>query len=331
MKHDLVDVNKNLDICSKSILPIYDIFEIKIFQKLDYAYLDRLAQIWMMDAGNSAECSWPKEYFEKYRTFYNSKFVNKLLYFYDINHLLGAISDRFSMVEGVISEIYQHLTYPVEENAQYVRAIRNSDLNVASITAELYAIYIYLCSAMDLITKVIYELDNIDKISYKTYPKMKSENILWKKSYSFVNRFSGDNIFNPTDSLLEIQDLRNQIIHNGGFDYRLWIYDCFTKDGRMDKVIFLPDVDNGHIIKSTNRKNFYSQGRTANQCLIYQVYDFCYIFNETVKQIYKLYNTNKISDVLFTERYLSYISFKMRHIPKEKYDSFFNEIAKIKK
>lgn len=327
----LNEVYQILDDCSDSILPIYDIFEKKIFKKLSYNMFSGFFQSWMVDAGCSVECSWSKDCFEKFHRVYNSSFVNKLLYYFDLSYLLSSIQDRFMMVKGVMADIYSYLTYPVVGNGDYTNAIRNSNLNVETIIAELYSVYIYLCSAMDLLTKVVYEFENIEKLRFSNYPKMSSTNKIWKGSYPFIKKFAGSNIFNPTANINEIIDLRNRIIHNGGFDYQLWIYDCFTKDGKIENVIFLPDVEKGHIVKSTNRNNFYSQNRTANNHLVEQVYDFCFIFKETVKQIESIYDTKDLADEVFTKRYLSFISYKIKQIPKEKMNSFYEEVAKINK
>lgn len=326
---NLNEVYQILDDCSNSMLSIYDIFEKKIFKKLSYDMFSGFVQLWMMDAGCSVENSWSKECFEKFRRAYNCRLVNMILYYFDLSHLLSSIQDRFTMVNGIISDIYSYLTYPVLANGNYTDATRNSDLNVATLTAELYSVYIYLCSSMDLLTKVVYELENIDELRFSNYPKMLSTNKIWKGSYSFIKKFAGSNIFNLTANINEVIDLRNRIIHNGGFDYQLWIYDCLTKDGKIENVIFLPDVDNGNLVKSTNRKCFYSQNRTANNCLVEQVYDFCFIFKETVKQIESIYDTKDLADEVLTKRYLSFISYKIKQIPKEKMNSFYEEVAKI--
>lgn len=319
-------VYKWLDDSVNCILPLYDLVEIKVLKRLDYDTLSSLIPLWMMDAGSSEESSWSKDLFDKFRSAYNCKTVNRVLYYFDLAHLLSALQDRFRLVKGALSNVYWYLTYPTC-GGKYVTAIRNSDLKVASITSELYSVYIYLCSSMDLLTKIIFELENMEAIDFNSYPKLRSENINYKRSYSFVKKFTGGNLFTPTISLYEIIELRNRIIHNGGFDYSLWIYDCFTKDDKVESVIFLPDTIDGHIVKSVNRRNFYSQSRTANSILVEHVLDFCFLFMETVKQTCTLYKTEDISDKRLTERYLTFVMNKLKKISHKDYDSFFADVA----
>lgn len=301
--------------CSNSILPLYDLVEKKVFKRLDYSRLAPHIQQWMMNAGSSEESSWSKELFDRFRKAYCCRTVNRILYYFDLTHLLGAIQDRFSLIEGAMRRVYSHLTYPSNSN-KYVRAVRNSNIEVATTSSELYSVYIYMYSSMDLLTKTIFELDNMGTINYNSYPKLKSENVNYKRSFPFVKKFTGNNLFAPSSLLCEIIELRNRVIHNGGFDYSLWVYDCFSKDDTEESVIFLPDVIDGHIVKSVNRRNFYSQNRKANNILIEQVIDYCFLFKETVKQVITLYDEKDRADIKLTERYLSYILRKVSKIPQ---------------
>lgn len=311
---------------SNSILPLYNLVEKKIFRRLDYDRLSCIIQHWMMDAGSSEESSWSKEMFDKYRDAYNCRTVNRILYYFDLTHLLGAIQDRFRLVEGSMKRVYTHLTYPTS-GEKYVNAVRNSDTEVFATSSELYSVYMFLCSSMDLLTKIIFELDNMKTINFNSYPKLRSAKVNYKRSFPFVKKFTGSNLFVPTSSLFEIIELRNRIIHNGGFDYSLWVYDCITKNDTIESVIFLPDAIDGHIVKSVNRRNFYSQNRSVNNILVEQVIDFCLLFKETVKQVNALYDEKDIADIMLTERYLTYLMYKLRKIPRKDWDSFLSNVV----
>lgn len=191
-------------------------------------------------------------------------------------------------------------------------AMRNSNLKASALLSELYAIYIYLCSSMDILTKVIIELEHIDDIKYDKYPRLKCEGKNYNSAYPFTKKFKGKTIFNKNDCIFEIQEIRNRIIHDGGFDYSLWIYDCVTQQGAVEHIIFLPDVKDGHIEKSINRKSFYSQRRTANECLLKHIIEYCCLFIDTVKQTCVLYNPNITPDTSLTERYINYVSTLLR-------------------
>lgn len=299
-------VYRNLDSCINSILPLYDIVENKIFKKLDYDFLKSFVPTWMDEAGNGEESTLSKDKFGKSVHGLNSKTVNRILYYFDFTHLLGALQDRFRMVKANMNDVYSFLTYPTS-TTRYASAVRNTSLYEASCLSELYSIYIFLCSSMDLLTKVIYELDNFDSIDFKEYPHLKSENHIYKKNYSFVYKLNGNNIFNPTEYIFEICELRNRVVHNGSFDYSLWIYECCTEDNKIERVIFLPDVKDGHIEKYVNRNNFYHQNRTVNMCLVEQVLEFSTLFLSTVSQVCTIYSEQNISDITLTERYLGYV------------------------
>lgn len=169
---------------------------------------------------------------------------------------------------------------------------------------------------MDLMTKVIYELDNFDSVTFNKYPRLNSEKVIYRKTFSFVKKLSGKNIFNPTEYIYEICELRNRVVHNGSFDYSLWIYDCCTENDEIESVIFLPDVKDGHIVKYINRKNFYHQNRTVNMILVEQVLEFCSLFLSTVNQVSSIYKEQDISDFTLTSRYLQFIMKIIKKIDK---------------
>lgn len=311
----LQEAYTRLDSCVNSILPLYDIVKNKVFKKLDYNFIMKAIPMWMEEAGNGEESTLSKEFFEEFVKKLNSKTANRILYYFDFTHLLSALQDRFRMVKGNMSEVYSLLTYPTS-TTQYVSAVRNTSLYEASRLSDLYSIYIYLCSSMDLMTKVIYELDNFDSVTFNKYPRLNSEKVIYRKTCSFVKKLSGKNIFNPTEYIYEICELRNRVIHNGSFDYSLWIYDCCTENDKIESVIFLPDVKDGHIVKYINRNNFYHQNRTVNMILVEQVLEFCSLFLSTVNQVSSIYKEQDISDFTLTSRYLQFIMKIIKKIDK---------------
>lgn len=297
-----------LDDSANSIIPLFEIAEKNIFTKIDYSLLSSYCPLWMIDAGCSSESIWSKDKFENYRGRIKSRTVNRILYYQDVNHLIGSLQDRFNMAKGALNDVFQVLTYPLTGKGSYVTAIRNSNLKVSTLLSELFAIYIYLCSSMDILTKVIIELEHIKDIMYDKYPKLKCEGKNYNSAYPFTKKYKGKNIFTKNGCISEIQDIRNRIIHDGGFDYSQWIYDCITKQGAVEHVIFLPDVKDGHIEKSINRRSFYSQGRTANEILLKHIIDYCGLFINTVRQACKLYDSHISPNSSLTERYISYVS-----------------------
>lgn len=306
-----------LDECAEELVPVYDIFERHIFKDIDYDTICDIMPRWTAEAGCDEESTWSKQLFEHFCQTFNSRVFNMMLYYADTNLLVAALQDRFMMIKGAMKLFYKSMNYPIVENRRYRKCTRRSnDGELPNKFAALYSTFIYMCSAMDLITKVIYELESIDKLNFKKYPKMKSADVLYKRSHSFVNKFDGLTIFSHFEPLDEIMEIRNRIVHNGGFGYRQWIYKGVIDSTHVEDFIFLPDVKDGHIEKYGNHMNFYSQGRTANNALVEYVHDFAVCCFETIMRIKYLYDIPCMSNAETTFRY-------MRRF-KESYDKAYD-------
>lgn len=235
----------------------------------------------------------------------------------DTNMLVAALQDRFMMIGASMSEFYQHMTYPVIEGDGYLRGFRSSSSQDAIVFSLLYSTFIYMCSAMDIMTKVIYELEHVGEVSFRKYPRLKSEGKLYNRSYPFIDKFDGLTIYAKFEPLDEIQEIRNRIVHNGGFDYRQWIYNCDVDDNHGENIIYLPDIDKGHIIKSKNRSSFYSQCNKANKMLVEYVNDFAVCSFETLERLKMIYDVEDTSNEELTVRYMRMLIYKKaRHFFK---------------
>lgn len=300
-----------LEDCAEELVSVYDIFERHIFKDINYNIIYKMMPRWTAEAGCDEESTWSKHTFEQFCQTFNSRVFNMMLFFADTNLLVAALQDRFSMIRGAMKMFYENFESPIIENKRYIACTRSSDSGKYSAKfAALYSTFIYMCSAMDLMTKIIYELESIDKLDFKKYPKMKSADVLFKRSYSFVSKFVGLTIFSHFEPLDEIMEIRNRIVHNGGFGYRQWIYRGMIDDYHQEDFILLPDVKDGHFEKYGNRMNFYSQGRTANNALAEYVHDFSVCSFETINRIKCLYDvpdkSNEETTFRYMRRYIGY-------------------------
>lgn len=302
---------ETLEECSEACVPIYDVFHRNIFRRLDGYEMESHMPIWIMEAGNGEESKCSKEEFEKLCRYNNCVALNQLLYSSDTDLLMAALQDRFGMVGTSMLEFYKRMTYPVIEGDGYLRGFRSSSPQDTIIFSLLYSVFIYMCSAMDLMTKVIYELEYINEVSFKRYPRLKSHGILYKRAYPFVKKFDGLTIFANFEPLDEIQEIRNRIVHNGGFDYSPWIYNVDIDENNGENIIYLPDMKDGHLEKHLNRCSFYSQCNKANKMLVEYVNDFAVCSFETLYRIKSLYDVYDSSNKDLISRYLSILSRKI--------------------
>lgn len=307
--------------CAEECVLLYDIFEDHIFGKMDYSLESSFIPLWTLEAGCDEESPLSKDNFETLRKTFDFQVINKMLFFSDTNLLIAALQDRFAMIEESLDFFYRGMTYPMDENMKYDSAVRNSSSMDAIKFSNLYSIFVYMCSAMDLITKIVAELETIDSIKYDNYPKMKSRNVLYNRNLPFLSKFTGKNIFTKNNVIDEIQEIRNRIVHNGGFGYRQWIYEGFSDNVNV-QFILLPDMENGRFVKSKNRANFYSQGRTANNYVIKYVHTFAEYFYTTIKQIVKIYPISNMANKELSYRYI-------RHFTK-KYSKAMSDYIKEK-
>ena len=294
----IVYVHNILNNIQDDCIVLYDNFKNHIFSDIDYSVIEGVVPMWIRNAGNTAECGFSKELFEKIVAANNNVLTNKFLYVYDCNMMIAALQDRFSMIGVLVEKFYSKMSaeslYKMEDFDSATMSISEMDTD---IFAYLNSIFIFLGSSFDLLTKVGSELKNIDKTDYLSYPKLKSKNIQFGDFKLIHNDLKKETIFCRPNIVKQIESIRNRIVHDGSFDFRQIIYiGHIEKDDYSESCIMFPDFEDCQFASYKNRRNFYSESSRINLILPNMLIEILEVILETIKKINSIYSKERFSN-----------------------------------
>lgn len=272
---------------SEGVVPLYDAIEVFFFQDVDFQKLKYILPLWMMDAGRTSESSMDKVTYEKLRMVYNDPLSNRVIHWFDVQGLLVALQDRVVAVRNYLEIIYKYLSpYCLYEDSEYEASTRVLDDTSDKVHTAINNVFVSMCSAFDLITKVVYECSQYDSKGFAEYKKLKcrKDNILYKKSnYGFDELKAEGLLFSDPVCVRTACSFRDEFIHNGSWDYRCAIYYPFVDGEPVEPFVVMPDVDpDGHLVTSGSRNKFYSKSDKINVVLPGLVKDLMEVLNKTI-------------------------------------------------
>ena len=276
----LVEINSEM-------IDIHEYVQQLVFSDIDYYAIIPLVPLWIRHAGHSEESCMDKLSFEKHIKSNENVLTNKFLYYHDIEALTNSVQNRFSIIGKMIDSLFSRLSGKLKYNYKdYDEVVFSRD---AETHAVLNTIIINVCSCLDILTKLTYELNSITEVSFDKYPKLKSKDILYSysKRLPLKYRQDGSLFCDSTPVVIRMfESLRNEIVHNGTLDFDYTIY--YGKKGEdYDTWIFFPEFDKSGVLASYNaRKKFYPDySKTFNTELPKMVNDFLTISLETLALI----------------------------------------------
>lgn len=129
----------------------------------------------------------------------------------------------------------------------------------------LYSLIIQVHSMFDILTKIVYEFENI-KDCTTTYKKLASNKILFGKSYMLTKIDKNGTIFEKNRLVSIFKSLRNEIVHNATWEMNPKIFFRIEDSILKERCIYLPDFDfDGKLVSFVNRKRFFSEGKKVNE------------------------------------------------------------------
>lgn len=290
-------------------ISLYSLWENHIFNDINFCEIKSLIPLWLSDSGRSCESTIDKKTFEKYLRRNNNELTHRILYFYDVQYILSALQDRIQSVKYIIVELYKIVSYH-SKYSEIDNAIKQMDDKASIAHVLINAVFVNLASALDLFTKFIYEIENIEHIDFSTYKKIRSRdnNILFMRYKPLHEDLEcKDMIFcKPVCRTLSlIQSLRDEYVHNGAWDYREAIYNAIKRDVVVETFILLPDMDeNGNFIASKSRNKFYSKKEKINLTLLDYIMETMKIFQNTINKLKELYPTKGFNN---NSKFMDYV------------------------
>ena len=246
-------------------------------------YYDILSFVpqWIPYAGIDSELKISKEHFEKLVAKIDDENTFKLLYYYDIDYLIGTIQNSIQESRNLFCEFYKEFNInnfmlaekPFNENSVMFASGRL----VTSVFSKINQLFISLYSQLDFITKLAFEIENF-QTEFTKYTKLKSSNLLFgnNKKLTYSDSEKTSTLFEKSARNIQIiQTLRNEIVHNASLQNIQKIYQVFNNDKLIEKFILIPDFDkNGNIKSFKNRKRFFDSDIKLNQILPDLLSDF---------------------------------------------------------
>lgn len=290
-------------IIDENIILLYDNINSFLFQDIDYVKIISNIPLWVSQVGISPEFNCTKDWYEKLRRNETHPIFGKFIYYYDLNNKISAIQDRFIAVMMFMRQLFDIVPSETKyDNKQYINAIRSSGIKETEAHILLNYIFVAYASIFDLMSKIAVEQFEFNKYNFSNYKKMRSADILYKKSLNNIDpslKVDGM-LFSEPSVIRQIESFRNEFIHNGTWDFRCSVYELFINKELKDVIIYSPDMDElGNFISSGSRNKFYSQANRINIQLPGIIEEATIILKNTINQLSSLYRANttmKIND-----------------------------------
>lgn len=272
------------------IVSLHDDVQNSVFCDIDYYAVVDLAKLWFRDAGHSQESATSRALFEKYVAANDNYITHKFLYYHDCESLVNALQNRFIVVDDLLNEIYKHISPRLKHLInEYDDVIYTASRDTTVVYSYINSIIINLASSCDLMTKIAFELEGMDKVDFSRYPKMKSSNVLYGHAKGLPDELKIDGTYfakvRPIP-VKKVESFRDEIIHNGSMDFYYNVYHGM-KDGELESWILWPEFTKEGTFATYNaRKKFYSDAKsTLNEQLPILIRDFLAISLKTIKVI----------------------------------------------
>lgn len=276
------------------IVQLHDEVLKNVFTDIDYNLVVGLIPMWMRDAGHSQESAMSRGFFEKLVGANNNCFVHKFLYYFDCEMLVNALQNRFNTVEVMFTQVFDILT-PIlrHKYLDYDNVIFAINEDTERVNAYINTIIISLASSCDIMTKIAVELNGMSTVDFVRYPKMLSANVIYGNYKGLPDNLKKDGTYFANSrpvSIVKIETLRNEIVHNGSLDFHAMLYHG-VKEDEIDNWILSPAFkEDGNFESYCGRKKFYDDPeRTWNSELPKMVYDFLLVSQATLQLLLKTY------------------------------------------
>lgn len=219
-------------------------------------------------AGLNSECGLSKDDFSKLlETTTNIAEVYTAMYLFDCRKLVSGIQECSKEVVELQGEFFRSLN--MEE--LFVPPLREEDGTrwttspaVTKIFALLGFIYIRLHSLLDYSTKLALEIGSL-KSDFSRYPRLSSTGRLYGDRGRVHFNHKKGTLFESCPDLVEIETVRNHIIHDGLLDDMPKVYKVISDGVCVEKYILFPDRSaEGRFESFRNRNLFYGREDKIN-------------------------------------------------------------------
>lgn len=254
------------------LVVLYDKFRDLYFSDLDLYYREHSNMpAGLLKGGQSSDILIGKESFEKLKDKFEPFFLslNKHIYVNDCQYLVSTVQNLIHSVEYCfiqyfikLSQIEVSDTFINESDVLQVNSQQSMDL---VFYVETFFTKIY--SVLDMMVKIVYELEN-PLNTFHNMSKLKSAEKLWGDRKRIQINKLANSIFEDCTTIKMIESLRNEVVHNGSWEFRPSVYLKFVNNEVTERYMLFPDFYEGRLSTVKNRKHFFSTDTKVNDILI---------------------------------------------------------------
>lgn len=213
------------------------------------------------EGGFSPEMTFDRNSFANYVKRFSFEEARRLIYLDDLRYLTESFDETYNQAVSSLRMVFRALG-----EIEPIGDISNGLLNVSSpkshsMMREVESFIIRLYSSLDILSRLLFELDRIPD-RFESFKKIQSDKSALYSAFRSKGPHSGDegHICNKFPEALYLEDLRNEIVHNRAFENSATCYIRLENSIVKERFFFLPDSDeNGRLTRWNGRCRFYSQ------------------------------------------------------------------------
>ena len=195
--------------------------------------------------------------------------ARRLIYLDDLRYLTESFGETYNQAVSSLRMAFRALG-----EIEPIGDISNGLFNVSSpkshsMMREVESFIIRLYSSLDILSRLLFELDRIPN-RFESFKKIRSGKSALYSAFRSKGPHSGNegHICNDFPEALYLEDLRNEIIHNRAFESSATCFISLENGIVKERFFFLPDSDeNGRLTRWNGRCRFYSQENKGTERL----------------------------------------------------------------
>lgn len=237
--------------------------------KSAYYSIIQFCPIAISEGGFSPEMPFDRNSFADYVKRFSFEEARRFIYLDDLRYLTESFGETYNQAVSSLRMVFRELG-----EIEPIGDISNGLFKVSSpkshsMMREVESFIIRLYSSLDILSRLLFELDRIPD-RFESFKKIRSDKSALYSAFRSKGPHSGDegHICNDFPEALYLEDLRNEIVHNRAFENSATCYISLENGIVKERFFFLPDSDeNGRLTRWNGRCRFYSQENKGTERL----------------------------------------------------------------
>lgn len=252
------------------LVRLYNRFVNLYFSDLSVYYQENeQLPIGLAQGGHDSNIDISKEQFLELAREYETKTpdIYRHIYVGDCQYLVSTVQNLLQSAEYCFVQYYMQIAgvkFRHWRLGDHIACMSNEAFNTTFFVETFFT---KLASILDLMVKIIYEMEN-PVSSFPSLAKLKSSDKLWGARKQINLYGLKDTIFEECDLLNMVYSIRNEAVHNGTWEFRPKVFLAAADNVTVERYMLFPDFENGHLATAKNRRHFFSEGIKVNDVLV---------------------------------------------------------------